>query len=362
MSEAGDGNPAGAALGGTDLETGQIAPLADTGPRRVVLVTGLSGAGNASILHTLEDLGYDAVDNLPLGLLEDVAKRADRDIAIGIDARTRGFDAEQVLTTLATLRRDSALLPELVFVWADEGTLLRRYTETRRRHPLAPRGRVAIGIEIEQEITARLRESANLILDTSDLPLAGLRRLVEDHFGAPGDANDARMVVSLISFAYAKGLPREADLVFDARFLRNPHYDPNLRPRTGLDPEVGAYIRGDKDYAAYLSGIAGLVDLALPRFVHEGKKYATIAIGCTGGRHRSVHLIERLAAHLASRLAATDAAGESGLDWRQTVTHRELSQADRALGQSGRVSGLEAPAATNDGEGRTATPVQAQEA
>ena len=358
----GGGNASEGNTGGSNAETVQIAPLPDTGPRRVVLVTGLSGAGKASILHTLEDLGYDAMDNLPLGLLEDVAKRADRDIAIGIDARTRGFDAELVLTTLATLRRDSALLPELVFVWADEATLLRRYTETRRRHPLSPHGRVAIGIEIEQEITARLRESANLILDTSDLPLAGLRRLVEDHFGSPRDANDARMVVSLISFAYGKGLPREADLVFDARFLRNPHYDPNLRPRTGLDPEVGAYICGDKDYAAYLSGIAGLVDLALPRFVHEGKKYATIAIGCTGGRHRSVHLIERLAAHLASRLAATDAAGESGLDWRQTVTHRELSLADRSLGQSGHVSGAVASVATNDGEGRTATPVQAQEA
>lgn len=180
----------------------------DTGSRRVVLVSGLSGAGKASILHALEDLGYDTVDNLPLGLLDAVARRADRDIAIGIDARTRGFDAEQILTTLAGLRRDPALLPELIFVWADEATLLRRYTETRRRHPLAPRGRVSIGIEIEQEITARLRESANLVLDTSDLTLAGLRRLVEEHFGPPGDVNDARMAVSLISFAYAKGLPR----------------------------------------------------------------------------------------------------------------------------------------------------------
>ncbi len=159
----------------------------DTGRRRIVLVTGLSGGGKASILHALEDVGYDAVDNLPLGLLRELASRTDRDIAIGVDARTRGFNADLVLDTLADLRRNPALLPELVFVWADEATLLRRYTETRRRHPFAPRGRVAEGIEIEQEITARLREAANLVIDTSDLPLARLRQLIERHFGPRGD-------------------------------------------------------------------------------------------------------------------------------------------------------------------------------
>jgi RNase adapter protein RapZ len=353
----------------------------DTGPRRVVLVTGLSGGGKASILHALEDVGYDAVDNPPLGLLEDLASRADRDIAIGVDARSRGFNADLVLGTLANLRRNPALLPELVFVWADEATVLRRYTETRRRHPLAPRGRVVEGIEIEQEITARLREAANLIIDTSDLPLARLRQLIERHFGPRGDENDTRMVVSLISFAYGKGLPREADLVLDARFLRNPHYDPMLRPRTGLDPDVGEYIREDPDYVAYLSRITDLVDLVLPRFVNEGKKYATIAIGCTGGRHRSVYLIERLAAHLSSRLAATHAAGESGLDWRQTVTHRELRPGEsgqeghvqETRAQEGNLRGLSEDlfpgahdAARNnanaDGDGQKTTPIQAQEA
>jgi UPF0042 nucleotide-binding protein len=361
-------------------------PNLDTGPRRIVVVTGLSGGGKASILHALEDVGYDAVDNPPLGLVEDLATRADRDIAIGVDARTRGFNADLVLDTLANLRRNPALLPELVFVWADEAALLRRYTETRRRHPLAPHGRVTEGIEIEQEITASLRDAANLIIDTSELPLAGLRQLIERHFGRRGEQNDTRMVVSLISFAYAKGLPKEADLVFDARFLRNPHYDPILRPRTGLDPDVGAYIGEDEDYAAYLSQMTGLVDLVLPRFVHEGKKYATIAIGCTGGRHRSVYLIERLAAHLSSRLAAIRAAGESGLDWRQTVTHRELNLGELSLdepGSRGEVRGSpvgergtgeqpsrardEAPDAPRneiqtDGDDQKVTPIQAQEA
>jgi len=361
----------------------------ETGPRRIVVVTGLSGGGKASILHALEDAGYDAVDNPPLGLLDDLASRADRDIAIGVDARTRGFNADLVLDTLANLRRNPALLPELVFVWADEATLLRRYTETRRRHPLAPRGRVAEGIEIEQEITARLREAANLIIDTSDLPLARLRALIERHFGPRGGETDPRMAVSLISFAYAKGLPKEADLVFDARFLRNPHYDPILRPRTGLDPEVGAYIRADGDYSAYMCRITELVDLVLPRFVHEGKKYATIAIGCTGGRHRSVYLIERLAAHLASRLTTIHAAGENGVDWRQAVTHRELSAEDIRLaetrdgpagkghpGEGANASSMrEFPAEASDsgpggkrndvqadGDGEKTMPIQAQEA
>src|SRR4051812_39853259 len=157
---------------------GTPTPHLDTGPRRIVVVTGLSGGGKASILHALEDVGYDAVDNLPLGLIEDLATRADRDIAIGVDARTRGFNADLVLDTLANLRRNPALLPELVFAWADEATLLRRFTETRRRHPLAPQGRVTEGIEIEQDITERLREAADLLIDTSELPLARLRRTI----------------------------------------------------------------------------------------------------------------------------------------------------------------------------------------
>jgi UPF0042 nucleotide-binding protein len=345
----------------------------ETGPRRIVVVTGLSGGGKASILHALEDVGYDAVDNIPLGLVEGLATRADRDIAIGVDARTRGFDAELVIGTLANLRCNPALLPELVFAWADEATLLRRYTETRRRHPLAPHGRVIEGIEIEQQVIAPLRENANLIVDTSELPLARLRHLIELRFGPQGGKNDRRMAVSLISFAYGKGLPKEADLVFDARFLRNPHYDPILRPRTGLDPEVGAYIRDDEDCVAYLSRITDLVDLVLPRFVQEGKKYATIGIGCTGGRHRSVYLIECLAAHLTSRLTVMHEAGENGLDWRQTVTHRELNLVEPRAGELTGLSQSRESAAGGfpsgaregvraDGDGQKATPIQAQEA
>jgi UPF0042 nucleotide-binding protein len=297
---------------------------------RVVLVSGLSGGGKASVLRALEDLGYEAVDNPPLHMLEDMVTRSDRKLAIGVDARTRGFDADLVLQTLERLRAKPALRPELVYTWADETTLLRRYTETRRRHPLAPQGRVSDGIAREEMLTSTLRTGADLVIDTSELPLASLRRLIERHFGAGSDAEESRLVVSLISFAYRLGLPLEADLVFDARFLRNPHYDPILQHRTGLDPEVGAFIEADPDFPAFFDKLAELIDMLLPRFLQEGKKYATITIGCTGGRHRSVHLVEKLADHLASRIAAAQASGGASLGWRLHVTHRELAREGHA--------------------------------
>ncbi len=279
----------------------------------VVLVTGLSGAGKNSILRGLEDLGFETMDNPPLGSLEELIKCAERNLAIGVDARSRGFDAQTVLRTVARLRDNPALQPELVYATADDDALLARYTETRRRHPLAMDCKVADGIALEKALTAPLRQAADLLVDTSALPLPALRQLIEQRYGAgaPG------MAISLISFGYPFGLPREADLVFDARFLKNPHYVPHLRPLTGLDAAVGAYVETDPDFGQFFAYIAGMVDFLLPRFVQEGKKYATIAIGCTGGQHRSVYLIERLGAHI----------GRAG--WRVGVSHREV-QRDRA--------------------------------
>lgn len=292
--------------------------------QRVVLVSGLSGAGRASILRALEDLGYEAVDNPPLTLTEALVGRSERPLAIGLDARSRGFDAASVLDTLERLRRNPALRPELVFAYADEAALLRRFTATRRRHPLAPDGRVADGIAREVALTAPLREAADLVIDTSDTPLPALRRLVDARFctAAPGELG---LMVALMSFAYPHGLPREADLVFDARFLRNPHYDPMLQPLTGLDPAVAAYVEADPDFAAYFGQIESMLALLLPRFVQEGKKYVTIAIGCSGGRHRSVRIVEKLA----DRFAAACPAANPGLDrggWKVSVTHRELAR------------------------------------
>ncbi len=330
---------------------------------RVVLVTGLSGGGKASVLRALEDVGYEAVDNPPLPMLEDMVTRSERKLAIGVDARTRGFDAGRVLETLDRLRVNPLLRPELVYAWADETTLLRRYTETKRRHPLAPQGRVADGIAREEKLTAPLRSGADLVIDTSDLPLGSLRRLIERHFGTGSDAEERQLVVSLISFAYKFGLPREADLVFDARFLRNPHYDPILQPLTGLDAEVGAFVEADPDFATFFEKLTELIDMLLPRFVQESKKYATITIGCTGGRHRSVHLVEKLGDYLAARIAAAQASGDTGFGWRLQVTHRELVRegleaaylTDRPVPRTGSASEFR-------GEAAAVAPIQAQEA
>ena len=291
---------------------------------RVVLVSGLSGAGKASILRALEDLGYEAGDNPPLTMVPDVVIRSERPLAIGLDARSRGFDPQLVLSTFATLCQNPALRPELVYAWADETVLLRRYTETRRRHPLAPQGRVTDGIAEEAALTQSLRDGADLVIDTSDLPLADLRKIIEARFRPDilSGVQQPGLVVSLISFAFPAGLPREADMVFDARFLRNPHYDPILRPETGLNERVAAHIEADPDFAAFVDGIKALLNLVLPRFVQEGKKYATIAVGCTGGRHRSVSIVELLARSLPVLVDH----GAQRKDWQVTVTHRELER------------------------------------
>lgn len=288
--------------------------------RRVVLVTGLSGAGKSSILHTLEDLGYETVDNPPFSLLDDLLSRTDRALAIGLDARTRGFAASAVLTAIERLRAETGLGVELVFATADDAVLLRRYTETRRRHPLAPQGQVRDGIAAEHTLIDELRAAADLVLDTSALPLPALRQTIGQRFGLSGAEG---LSLTLISFAYRSGLPPEADLVFDARFLRNPHYDQTLRPRTGLDPEVCAYVAQDPDCAAFQEAIRAMVLLLLPRFVQEGKNYVTVAIGCSGGRHRSVFLIETLAKVLR----------EAG--WQPMVVHRELDRSDRDKDSTG---------------------------
>jgi len=281
--------------------------------RRIVLVTGLSGAGKSSILHTLEDLGYETVDNPPFSLLDELLSRTDLPLAIGIDARTRGFATTAILAAIERLKRDLASPPELVFATAEDSALLRRYTETRRRHPLAPQGQVRDGIAAERALTDDLRAAADLILDTSTLPLPALRQVIGRRFGLNGDEG---LALTLISFAYRGGLPPEADLVFDARFLRNPHYDQVLRPRTGLDPEVCAYVSSDPDCAAFQDAIRLMILLLLPRFVQEGKKYVTLAIGCSGGRHRSVFLVESLARTLR----------EAG--WAPMVIHRELDRSE----------------------------------
>lgn len=286
--------------------------------RHILLVTGLSGAGKASILRMLEDLGYEVVDNPPLDLFDALISRAGKRLAIGIDVRSRGFEAQRVLERVSWLRAQSDSVVHLLYATAEYDILLRRFTATRRRHPLVSGGSVVTGLEQEAKLLAPLRSEADLVVDTSDLPLPELRQLITARFGGHAD-NDLSVV--LMSFAYPAGLPREADIVLDARFLRNPHYDEALRPRTGLEKVVADYVKEDPFYKPFYDHVLGLVSLVLPRFVEEGKKYVTIAIGCSGGRHRSVTLVEALAYDLAQREKPVEAEHVPIM-----VLHRELAR------------------------------------
>ena len=265
----------------------------------VLLVTGLSGAGRSSALKILEDLGYEAIDNLPLGLLPQALTRGEgerrKPLAVGVDIRGRDFAVEPLLGQLAELDRDPRIAARLVFIDCDDETLRRRFTETRRRHPLAEERPLADGIAAERRMMRPLLERADHMIDTSDLPLPELRRILAGHYGA---RERGKLTVLITSFSFRKGLPREADLVFDVRFLANPHYVEALRPQTGLDPDVARFVESDDGFPGFFEALTGLLRPLLPRYAAEGKTYLTIAVGCTGGQHRSVAVAERLAAWL----------------------------------------------------------------
>jgi len=270
--------------------------------RPFVLITGLSGAGRATALHALEDLGYVAIDNVPLALLGDLMRSTAGSpgelaapLVFGIDTRTFGFDPHDLARRFRELRVRADLAPRLLFLDCDTETLRRRYTETRRPHPLAPDRPVNDGIADERRLIGWLRDSADVSIDTSALSPHQFKKLLAGHFALDTKAG---MTIAVTSFSFRRGLPREADLVFDVRFLKNPHYDPALKPKTGVDPEVVAFIATDPDYEPFMTRLEGMIGPLLPRFDAEGKSYLTIAVGCTGGRHRSVAVAERLAGWL----------------------------------------------------------------
>ncbi len=283
---------------------------------RIVLVTGMSGAGRTTALKALEDLGFEAVDNLPLNLLSLVVRPGDRvdwQLAIGIDCRTRAFDPLALRHLLEPPPDPGGPEVRLVFLDCDDEVLRRRFTETRRRHPLAGDRPVTDGIVRERQLIAPLRERADLVIDTSQLSPGDLRRLLAGHFKGPmGD----RMIISIVSFAYRYGLPREADLVFDVRFLANPHYVDELRARTGRDADVRRYVEGDASFAPLLARLEDTLLPLLPFYQREGKSYLTVAFGCTGGRHRSIVVAESFAERLR-------AAG-----WSVIVHHRDAPEAN----------------------------------
>ncbi len=283
----------------------------------VVLITGMSGAGRSTALKVLEDSGFEAVDNLPLSLLGAVTAAPAKPLALGLDTRTRGFSAERILRVLDELRARGEWRPALLFMTCDDDVLQRRYTETRRRHPLATDRPVLDGIAIERRMLAPLLGAADLVVDTTDLALADLRRLLRAHFA--GD-DQGGLSINVLSFSYRLGVPREADLVIDVRFLRNPYYDPVLRPLDGTDAAVGAHVEADPDFGAFFENLTRLVGPLLPRYQAEGKSYLTIAVGCTGGRHRSVYTVERLGAWLGS------------LGRRVALRHRDLGRGVSAKG------------------------------
>ncbi|MBF0356640.1 MAG: RNase adapter RapZ [Alphaproteobacteria bacterium] len=264
-------------------------------PARVVIVTGMSGAGRTSALKALEDMGYEAVDNLPLSLLTQLVRPGEipeRPLAAGIDIRTRDFGVGSVVAAIDRLISETPIDAKLLFLDADDEVLARRFTETRRRHPLATDRPLADGIRHERALLAPLKERADLVIDSSRLAIGEFRHLMETQFSLE---SRHRLVIFVTSFSYRQGLPREADLVFDARFLANPHYVPELKPLSGRDAPVAAYVANDPSFNDYFDRLTGFLAPLLPRFAAEGKSYLTIGIGCTGGRHRSVFVAERLA-------------------------------------------------------------------
>lgn len=283
----------------------------------ILLVTGLSGAGKSTVLKTLEDLRWEVVDNLPLTLLDRLldapppaaATDQRQPLALGLGSRTRDFDPVAIADRIAAWRRVHDQSIATLYLDCAGSELERRYAETRRRHPLAMDRPASDGIAQEREVMRPLREAADRLVDTTRLSAHELAAHIRTLFARGGAAEP---VLNVSSFGFARGLPRDADLVFDMRFLRNPHWVPALKPGTGLDAEVAAYVAADPAYEAAVSRIEDLLALLIPRYRAEGKAYVSVAIGCTGGRHRSVHVAERVAGFLRAR------------GFSPTVSHRDL--------------------------------------
>ena len=287
---------------------------APAGPlARVVCVTGPAGAGRTTAINALEDLGFETIANLPLDLIPRLLEGPDRGrpIALGLDVGTRGFSVNGFLDMIAALDADPGVAVTLVYVDCGADALLRRYSETRRRHPSAPADHPADGIARELALLAPVRDRADILIDTSDLTPHDLRAEIGRWFASAGHTG---LAVTLHSFSYKRGAPRGLDMVFDCRFLKNPYWDPALRPLDGRDPQVAAHIRTDPRFAPFFERIRDLVDFLLPAHTEEGKTHLAIGFGCTGGQHRSVMMVERLTRTLA----------QAG--WQVSKRHRELER------------------------------------
>ncbi len=300
-----------------------------TGALRMVLVTGPSGAGRLTAVRALEDIGFEVIDNLPLSLMPRLLEGPpiDRPVALGIDVRNRDFSTNALIDLIDELSDRTALNVELLYLDCSADVLLRRYSETRRRHPMAPASTPLLGIEREFDLLGPIRARANVLIDTTDLSPHDLRAEIEHWFGSGASQG---LAVSVQSFSYKRGIPRGVDMVLDCRFLRNPHWSEALRPLDGRDADVVAYVAEDMRFAEFFERVEALVQMLLPAHAEEGKAHLAIAFGCTGGQHRSVAVAEKLANALAA----------SG--WQVSIRHRELERHGGSMPAAGSTTGEQA--------------------
>jgi UPF0042 nucleotide-binding protein len=290
--------------------------------QHVVFVTGPSGAGRSSAINVLEDLGFEAIDNIPLRLVPRLldAETPGPALALGIDARNRDFAPDDLLALMSELQAKPGVKPELLFLDCRPDVLLRRFSETRRRHPLAPRFSPSEGIDLEEALLKGVREQSDYLIDTSDLTPHELRDRLRIWFEGP---DQETLAVSVQSFSYKKGLPQGVDMILDCRFLDNPHWVPELRAKTGLDGEVSEFVQRDPKFPPFLDRVMDLMTFLLPSYRDEGKAHFSVAFGCTGGQHRSVTMAETVAAGLAH-------AG-----WRVSIRHIEMERKGRVAPSQG---------------------------
>ncbi|MBE1285924.1 MAG: RNase adapter RapZ [Rhodobacteraceae bacterium] len=268
--------------------------------KRLVLVTGPAGAGRSTAINVLEDLGFEVIDNLPLRLLPKLLEGdgPEHPLALGIDTRNRDFSAQGLVELIDQLGIQADVDLTVLFLDAAPEVLLRRYSETRRKHPLAREETPEVGVHRELQILTPIRQRAHMLVDTSELNVHQLREELERSFATKGARS---LSISVQSFSYKRGLPRGSDMVFDCRFLRNPHWEPDLRDKDGREQAVMSYVFSDPLYLPFFERVLDLTQLLLPAFKQEGKSYLSIAFGCTGGQHRSVALAETLAKALADQ-------------------------------------------------------------
>lgn len=268
-----------------------------TNKTKVILVTGLSGAGKTTVLHTFEDMGYESIDNLPIALLPNLISMEDdapghpeeRPIAVGIDLRTRAFRPNRVVEEVEQLRKSENVDLTVLFMDCSNENLSQRFSETRRKHPLAHDRPIQDGITNERTLLTPIKRLADVVVDTTGLTIHDSRRRIKEMYE---QKDKPLLTIVTMSFGFGRGLPRSADLVFDVRFLNNPHYDESLHHLTGQSDKIGRFIEDDPNFKPFFQKTSDLVLSLLPLYRNEGKAYLTLAFGCTGGRHRSVFLAE----------------------------------------------------------------------